>query len=74
MHSHILPLSLFLSLIPLLLTGLWSDPGFASSGSLFWPDYWPPGTEEAQEVVYDAVGLKHEVAAVSLLCPCLTAV
>lgn len=49
--------------------GLWEDASFKLHGNLFWPDFWPPGTSsEAQEVVYDMVGLDATKTAVSAVC------
>lgn len=57
----------------LLRSGLFDDAGFKMYGGLFWPDFWAPGTsEEAQELVYDMVGLDAHQAAVSA-CPTLQA-
>jgi len=47
-------------------TVLWSDAGFKLYGNMFWPDFWPPGSnEDAQDVVFDMVGLEAQVAGVS---------
>jgi hypothetical protein len=52
--------------------GLWEDASFKLQGNLFWPDFWPPGTSsEAQEVVYDMVGLDATTASVSAVCCCV---
>jgi hypothetical protein len=46
--------------------GLFDDASFKLNGNLFWPDFWPPGTsQEAQDVVYDMVGLEADRAWVS---------
>lgn len=58
-----------LLLCVLCLAGLWEDASFKLHGNLFWPDFWPPGTSsEAQDVVYDMVGLEATKASVSSIC------
>lgn len=48
------------------LAGLWEDVSFKLYGNLFWPDFWPPGSNaDAEDVVYDMVGLEAKEAAVS---------
>ena len=39
------------------------DPGYAATGSLFFPDYWAPDAEQ-RDILYDTLGLDTAVAAV----------
>ena len=47
---------------------MWEDASYKLHGNLFWPDFWPAGTNaDAQDVVYDLVGLEPEKAAVRVM-------